>query len=102
MMVGMYTPGGVPEPAIAVQAVSSLPKTPAFELRPAPQMDLVEVSEDARNRASLAQLIRESTRDSDIQKAQIEQAKQNLLNGAYRILSVVEVVAGRVGASVPS
>lgn len=95
-MVGMYGIGGVPAPAI-VKEVTGNAKGVARDTAVAVG-DKVKISEEAHQAADISRLVEKSELQSEIRTDAIEQAKENLEQGTYKVLDVVKIVASRIGA----
>jgi flagellar biosynthesis anti-sigma factor FlgM len=91
-MGGIHGIGGVPE-AVNLTSANGRSRRPENRQAAAPSNDSVQLSSKGSNLARLSGLQSEI---DEARAARIEEARENIENGTYRILEVVEVVAGRV------
>ena len=61
--------------------------------------DRVEISPEAREASAVARLAAE-IKDSEIREKRVEEAKQRLEEGTYRLVEIVNVVAARISGVV--
>lgn len=92
-MVGLQGISGVPEPSGPRPAHG---RTRAAEPAPTASGDGVEISDDALHAASASSRFRLSGTAAEIRAERIEEARQNLEDGLYKMHDVVRQVASRL------
>lgn len=93
MTTGVTGIGNLPEPGAPR---GNRDRARLFESASAPQHDDVEISNAAREAASVGKVIHEAEEVSEIRQEIIEQAKANIEAGTHRVQDVVEMVAARL------
>ena len=93
-MVGIQGLGGIPEPANNRQAQGK--DRPSTPVTPASSDDDVSISTEAAKASAAGDIVRRSEESTDIRAERIEQAKQNIEEGTYRVQEVVLQVASRI------
>ncbi|PCJ51269.1 MAG: hypothetical protein COA73_17915 [Candidatus Hydrogenedentota bacterium] len=93
-MIGIQGIGGVPEPAGPKQT-QSRDKTPP-DVATTAAGDGVSISPEASQAATAGDIVRQSSQQSEIRQAKVDQAKQNLEEGTYKVQEVVLQVAARL------
>lgn len=93
-MVGIQGLGGIPEPANNRQAQGK--DKPSIPATPVSNDDDVTISSDAAKAAAAGNIVRQSEQTSEIRDERVEQAKQNIEEGTYRVQAVVLQVASRL------
>jgi len=93
-MVGIQGLGGIPEPANNRQAQGK--DRPTAPVTPESADDGVSISNEAAQAATAGNIIRQSGQADVIREERIEQAKQNIEEGIYRVQEVVLQVAARL------
>jgi len=83
-------------PTAAPTSGTSARRTPPAAETP---QDEVSFSAESRAAAEIAKLL-EATRESEVRRERVEEAKQNIREGAYRLQSVVTSVAARVAGAI--
>jgi anti-sigma28 factor (negative regulator of flagellin synthesis) len=92
-MITIQGIGGVPEPAGPKQT-QNRDKTPPADVSTAE--DGVSISSEASQAATAGDIVRQSGQQNEVRQAKIEQAKQNLEEGTYKVQEVVLQVAARL------
>ena len=92
-MVGIQGIGEIPEPANSRQ-VQGRSKSP--DSAPASATDGVQISQEAVEASQAGDLVARTVDQSGVRHERIEQAKQNIEQGTYRIQEVVLQVADRL------
>ena len=91
-MGGINGIGGFPDP-VNLNSANGRSRRPENRQAAAPSSDSVELSSESSNLARLSGL---QPQVDEARAERIQQARENIENGTYKILEVVEVVAGRV------
>ncbi|MCP4644864.1 MAG: flagellar biosynthesis anti-sigma factor FlgM [bacterium] len=94
-MVGIQGIGYTPEPANSKQANGSAPKDSAPSSLEIGQ-DGVVFSEEAKEAATVARLVEKYEMRTEIRAEEVARAKENVEQGTYKLVEVVEVVASRI------
>ncbi len=92
-MINIQGIGGVPEPAGPKQT-QSRDKTPPADVSTVG--DGVSISPEASQAATAGDIVRQTSQQSDVRQVKIEQARQNLEEGTYKVQEVVLQVAARL------
>jgi len=92
-MITIQGIGGVPEPAGPKQT-QNRDKTPPADTAVAG--DGVSISPEASQAATAGDIVRQTSQQSDVRQVKIEQARQNLEEGTYKVQEVVLQVAARL------
>lgn len=92
-MLGINGIIGLPEGTSSTQASE---RSRRVETQNVGSRDAVAISPEAREAANLSRLLRENEQSAEIRQERVEQAKQNLEQGTYKIIDVLKVVASRI------
>lgn len=92
-MLGINGIVGLPESPSATQASD---RSRRLDAQGISTRDDVAISPEAREAAKVSGMMRESEEAAAIRQQRIEQAKQNLEEGTYKIIDVIKVVASRI------
>jgi anti-sigma28 factor (negative regulator of flagellin synthesis) len=96
-MVGINGIVGLPEGASSTQA-SERSRRP--DLQTPGARDGLAISPAARDAAKITSMLRESEQSAQIRQERVEQAKQSIEQGAYKVVDVVKIVAARIAPTV--
>ncbi len=94
-MVGIHGIGEIPEPANTRQ-VQGRSKSPDSAPASATDGDGVQISQEAVEASQAADLVARTMDRSGLRHERVEQAKQNIEQGTYRVQEVVLQVAARL------
>jgi len=96
-MVGINGIVGLPESGSSTQTSE---RSRRLDAQASVTRDDVAISPEARDAAKVTGLLRESEQAAKIRLEKVEQAKQSLEEGTYKIIDVVKVVASRISPAV--
>jgi anti-sigma28 factor (negative regulator of flagellin synthesis) len=96
-MLGINGIVGLPEGTSSTQASD---RSRRLETQAPGTRDDVAISPEARDAAKIISMLRESEQSAQIRQERVEQAKQNIEQGAYKVVDVVKIVASRIAPTV--
>lgn len=92
-MIGIQGIGGVPEPVGPKQGTS---KAKESDSTTTPSSDGVSISPEAAEAAEVQVVLNLATQVSDIRQERVEEARENIEKGTYKVQDVVRQVAARL------
>ena len=96
-MLGINGIIGLPDTNSSTQASE---RSRRLETQAPGARDDVAISPEAREAAKITNMLRESEQSAEIRQERVEQAKQSIEQGAYKVIDVIKIVASRIAPTV--